>query len=288
MVLVKMSDKINLGAIEVETGKYVSPTEANKTNSYICIDCSGKVILRKGEIRRAHFSHYLQSAPCTYYDHPNESQIHKDAKLLMAQMLKDKGKIQFCWECCYPPCYNTWSGSNAFSEVPNITYKDGDEVIVEYRDKDNRFVADVAVINNNDIRYIIEIKHTHKTTTWRPEPWYEVDATHFIEAINNYKSEQITENYTDDEKRNIIYEIGCIRPLKRYCYGSFCYKEKWVWKIPHFDSKLLNNSCILCNTKDYIDVSDVSTSKFTNGAIRVCIDCLEKDTVHKKIRELYS
>ena len=81
-----MTDKLQLGAIEIETNKYVSPTEALKGKNYKCIECDKKVIIRKGTIRKAHFAHYVQTNICTYYDHPNESQIHKDAKMLMAKL----------------------------------------------------------------------------------------------------------------------------------------------------------------------------------------------------------
>ena len=79
-------EKLQLGAIDIQTKKYTSPSEATKGKEYKCVDCDKHVILRKGEVRRPHFAHYSQKNVCSYYEHPNEAQIHKDAKLLMQKM----------------------------------------------------------------------------------------------------------------------------------------------------------------------------------------------------------
>jgi hypothetical protein len=276
-----MSINIHLGAIDILTNLYVPPMEAKKENNYKCVECENKVIIRKGNIRRAHFAHYAQTNICSYYDHPNESQIHKDAKLLMAKLLSEKKRIQFCYPCSYPPCYNTSSECNAFSEVPSIVYQDGDEVKLEYRDRDNKWVADVAIVNNGVVRYIIEIKHTHKTITHRPEPWFEVDATQFILDVNSPEHDE----YRDQD---FIYLTSCQRTdIIRYCYGSFCYKERWVNKIPGYYDNAKDNSCLFCKSNQYFPTMDGCTGKFQNGQIRVCINCLLEDTYKKRIRLLY-
>lgn len=288
-----MTDKLQMGAIDTETNQYVSPTEALKGKNYKCIECDKKVILRKGTVRKAHFAHYAQTNVCSYYDHPNESQIHKDAKMLMAKLLTDRKNIQFVWRCEYPPCYKTPSNIDEFQEMPTIVYKEGDEVKLEYRDKDNKWVADVAVVNEGEVRYIIEIKNTHATTTARPEPWYEVDATEFIQDINELNAEHPDEPEIDEYKlkEDYIYLISCVRTdIMRYCYGSFCYRESWVEKIPGYDEELIVNDCILCKTKEYQPVCDGSTGKFKkkNGEIRVCRNCLFDDTTNKRLRKLYA
>jgi hypothetical protein len=274
-----MSHTLQLGAIDIETNMYFSPSEALKGRDYKCNECGNRVILRKGEVRKPHFAHHSQTNTCSYYDHPSESQIHKDAKELMKKLITEKNKIQFVWECDYPPCYKTLSNINAFSEVPTIAHKEGDEVVLEYRDPENRWIADVAVVNGGKVRYIIEIKHTHGTSLGRPEPWFEVDATLFIQSINNQMEEKIAENITD-----YIFSIGCERKnIHRYCYGSFCYRESWVNKIPGYTK----GACLLCKTHDFTPVSDGCTGKFQKFAISVCIDCLAKDTYEKKIPAKY-
>jgi len=275
-----------MGAIDIETNSYYSPSEALKGKTYKCTECGNRVIFRKGDIRVPHFAHYSQTNTCSYYEHPSESQIHKDAKLLMAKMLTERKNIQFLWNCDYPSC-KTRSDCYAFSGVPSIIYKEGDEVMLEYRDKENKWIADIAVVNNGEVRYIIEIKNTHSTNLGRPEPWFEVDAATLIREMNelNMGSTEIdSSNYGEE----LLYLISCERKnIKRYCYGSFCYKEHWVKRIPGYNKKMLVNECLLCSTTDFYPICDGSTGRFQNGEIKVCIDCLEKDTYEKRIPVLY-
>ena len=269
-----------MGAFDTVTKMYYTPSEASKSKNYVCAECGNRVILRRGSVRIPHFAHYSQTNTCSYYDHPSESQIHKDAKMLMAKLLSERRNIQFVWWCDYPACgkLKTRSDSYAFINVPSITYKDGDEVIQEYRDKENKWVADIAIINNGEVRYIIEIKHTHGTELGRPEPWFEVDATTLIQEINEQ----------DNADPEDCFIINCERKnIKRYCYGSFCYKEYWVNRIPGYIKKMFVNECLLCGTTDFYPISDGATDKFQNGEIKVCIDCLVKDTYEKRIPSLY-
>jgi hypothetical protein len=284
-----MSEKLQLGAIENETKKYTLPFQAEKGKVYSCADCNQRVILRKGTIRRAHFAHFSPTNTCTYYEHPNESQIHKDAKFLMQKMLNDKRLFYFKRDCI------NCGGDYAFQDNPSIDYKEGDIAVLEYRDPNNKWIADVALINNNEVRYIVEIKNTHSTVTPRPEPWFEVEAETFIKSVNqqlhdieNEKDSQTGERFWGDGK-DYLFDIPCIRKeLQPRCYGSFCYKEKWVRRIPGYDEKQADNSCILCKKTEYNPTNDGCTGRFQNENIRVCFDCLEKDTYEKKLREKYS
>ena len=90
-----------LGALIENTNIYVLATYANKNNVHICPDCGDKLILKKGDIRIPHFSHYKKDNLCSYYTHPNESQIHKDAKLLLKYLLENKTVCikQDCTKC---------------------------------------------------------------------------------------------------------------------------------------------------------------------------------------------
>ena len=280
-----MGDKLQLGALDVETKKYTPPSEAIKRREYKCVDCDKRVILRKGEVRRPHFAHYSQTNVCSYYDHPNEAQVHKDAKLLMQKMLNEKRLIYFKRECL--DCKNDY----AFQDTASFDYKEGDEAVLEYRDPDNKWIADVALINNNQVRCIVEIKNTHKTVTPRPEPWFEVDARDFINTINELTEEILKdpEEYSFQNEKDYVFEIPCLRKeLHPRCYGSFCYREKWVRRIPGYDKNQSDNACILCKIEEYDPITDGCTGKFQKGEIRVCFDCIRKEFYEKKLRELYS
>jgi hypothetical protein len=280
-----MIDKIRLGAIDIETKEYTLPSKASKGRMYECVDCKKRVILRQGNVRVHHFAHYTQTNLCSYYDHPNEAQIHKDAKLLIQKLLQEKNLISFTWNC------DNCSGFWGLEELPSFKYKDGDEALLEYRDPNGKWIADVALVNNNNVRCIIEIKNKHTTTTQRPEPWFEIDATNLHKIINEQIEikkdiEKETEGYTPP----FIFEIPCIRQnTNRKCYGCFCYKEPWVRRIPGFNKENIDNSCLLCKrTEEYIPTFDGCTGRFQDGCIRVCQDCLLKDTYDKKLRQLYS
>src|SRR5947208_2373763 len=134
-----------LGALQVDTNEYILPHKAEKGKSYECVSCNKKVILKKGNIRKHHFAHYSQGNTCSYYDHPNESELHYDAKHKIAELLKDKKKISITWECPKSVRNGTNCGTSEPDMCHDIHYNKYDKVVVEYR-FDN-FVADVAVIN---------------------------------------------------------------------------------------------------------------------------------------------
>lgn len=160
---------------------------------YVCPDCGDKLFLKKGEIRVAHFSHYKKDNPCTYYTHPSESQIHKDAKLLLKYLLENKKVCikQDCIKCKVIKNFNIEEKNN------NVDIK------LEYKFNLNDKIkfADVGYAMDGKLKYIFEIYNTHLTKEGdRPEPWFEIEATGLI---NNYK----------DENNDV--NINCIR--KKVC-----------------------------------------------------------------------
>jgi hypothetical protein len=254
-------------------GIYVLPLYADRDEAYTCIDCESPVIVKKGKLRKHHFAHKNISS-CTYFDHPNEAQIHKHVKYQFAELLKAQTPIHIGWGCdmCNADCY--------FSQEKSIIeYKSGDEVILEYRDENGKWVADIAVINNGLIRYIFEIQNTHKTVTYRPEPWYEI---HVDDFMNEYSR--------INQECGYIYNFSCQRSdIERYCYGSFCWKHTWVRNIPCFKDikQLESNPCILCGRRDYEPQTDGCTGVFTDEYLRTCLTCLLKDIYDKKLITTY-
>jgi hypothetical protein len=168
---------ISLGAINKNTGEYVYPSIASKNDKYICPDCYKDLIFVKGNIKIPHFRHYSDKEPCTFYNHPSESQIHKNAKMLLKKLLEEKrieNVIRSCNTC-----------TNIIQTDINLNYS---KVKCEYKfDYCNKIkIADVACLNDNKLNYIFEIYNTHKTKEEdRPEPWYEIDANDFMNNFNN-------------------------------------------------------------------------------------------------------
>ena len=170
---------IPLGAINKKTREYVSPKYANKKDNYSCPECDKDLILHQGNIRIHHFVHkFTESEPCNYYTSPTESQIHKEAKIILKTLLDKKEKISFIRKCC---CCK----KDEEFEIPETS--ETSSIQLEYRfEYDGPKVADVAYVENGEILCIFEIYYTHKTKCEkRPEPWFEIDAKSLIININN-------------------------------------------------------------------------------------------------------
>ena len=221
-----------IGAYDKSNNNYVFPQNASKKIKYKCPDCEEDLIFKKGEINIPYFSHKSNSN-CTYYDHPNESQIHKDAKNKLAQLLRDKKPLKIKTKCssCNKQCKNK-----------KIKYKENDTVVVEYTSMCKKYIADVAIINNDKVRYILEVTNTHKTidnaAEVRPEPWFDINADEIMAIdFNNDKD-----------------ELNCIRTdCSRFCNSclednNLVEQAKDLFKKV-YDEKEINFcwECILCN-----------------------------------------
>ena len=191
-----MSQLLSLGAINKLTGEYVYPKIANKKDEYICPECNKDLILVQGEIRVHHFRHKVDSInPCHHYSKPTESQIHKDAKMLMKTLLENKTHIQFIRECVSCKI-------SAEINLPETT--EGSIITLEHRFNyyDELRIADVAHTLNGEIKGIYEICNTHKTCSEnRPEPWVEIDANSLLTLVNtNTNNEPLIINCIRCEK----------------------------------------------------------------------------------------
>ena len=171
-----------MGAINKTTCNYEYPKIATKQNKYKCPECDKDIIFRNGKIISPHFAHKKSTNPCHYFDKPTESQIHKDAKLLMKTLLDNKQIIIFQRKCV--DCHFTEPTTDIFS----ISYNSNQTAIIEYKFNYNNSnkSADVALVENNNIKYIFEICYKNKTKEEnRPEPWFEIDAKNLINNINS-------------------------------------------------------------------------------------------------------
>ncbi len=216
-----MTHHFSMGAINKVTNNYEYPKIATKgKNKYKCPCCEKDVIFKKGLIKQPHFSHYKSDTPCYYYDKPNETQIHKDAKLLMKSLLDNKKHIcvhKSCKYCERRNCHNT---EEVCYDIDN-DYSENTEAVIEYKfyyNNSNRS-ADIALIEKDKIKdkikYIFEICYKNKTKEEnRPEPWIEINAEDLINKINSGESV--------DEEGNIT--ITCIRNYK--CEKCIEYEEE--------------------------------------------------------------
>lgn len=275
-----MTDQLQLGVIEKATNTYTLPSKAVKGVEYSCVDCGQRVILRRGPIRKAHFAHFSAETKCHFYEYPNESQIHKDAKFKLAERLKQKFKIQIDNSC--PEC-SLYDGVDHF-----VKYEDGDEVIIEYRDSNGKYIADVAITKDNKVRYIFEIKYTHATTTSvRPEPWFEFTTQNIFEEeeiISSNDPKHLLASLKKD-----TYYLTCKRTsVIRYCYECRIPLEDWSHNIPQLgiengkDKEWIQNlPCVGCKSNRHRPV-------FIKGFRQICWDCLADVETEKKIKQTYA
>jgi hypothetical protein len=201
-----MSNHFSMGAINKVTQEYEYPKIAIRGNKYKCPSCEKDVIFKHGKIKQPHFAHYKSYNPCYYYDKPSESQIHKDAKMLMKKLLDEKHNIFIERKCNYCEKYGICNESDDY-DIFSHEYNDNTKAIIEYKFKynDSNKSADVALVENDKIKYIFEICYKNKTyENNRPEPWFEIKAEDLLNKIN---SGEII-----DEEGNISLE--CIRHHK--------------------------------------------------------------------------
>ena len=314
-----MNHIISLGAINKLTGEYVYPKIANKKDEYVCPECDKDLILCQGEIRVHHFRHKVDSVnPCNNYNNPGETQIHRDAKLLMKSLLERKIPISFVRNCA--SCKK-----NEEFEIPEIS--ETSKILLEHRFEFNGpKTADVAYIDNSEIACIFEIYNTHKTRSEnRPEPWFEINAEPLIQMANSTslsqiqipcirceKCEECVEIIKNellqkeaDKKTAINSLVSWIRDNRGDCnYDKliipFVFKDfDGIYEYGEFDayydSEGYKPDIIAydkCNERYYIDVTP---KKYSSEFKKVCDDCgigvyyvdsnwiLNQKTIPKKI-----
>ena len=234
-----MCDVPQLGALKKGTNEYIYPAAATKMDKYVCPDCRKDLILRRGQIRIHHFAHARDDNPCTYYNKPSESQIHKDAKMLMKSLLDKKKQITVIREC-----KGTCGNKPDEYEIPEIS--DTSKIIVEHRFKYNGLkIADVAYIDNKEIVCIFEIYNKHATEeTNRPEPWFEIDAYELIGKANLNDSH---------------IKINCIRKKCELCELVPCHRCKELCPKHIMYTNTNSKWCKLCDVdcwnKIFLEVS---------------------------------
>jgi hypothetical protein len=237
-----------MGAINKSTNKYEYPKIANKTNKYKCPFCEKNVIFRNGKIKQPHFAHYKSDNPCSYYEKPNETQIHKDAKLLMKTLLDNKCSINIYRNCYY--CHG-YEEPKEFLNIRHKEYSDDADTVIEYKFNYNnsKKSADVALLKNKELKYIFEICYKNKTKEEnRPEPWFEINAETLINETNsgeniNNKGEIEIECIRD-------YMCDCCKDNKEYERKKHIeYIEKL--QIKEKEQKLEKVEILLMSKEDY-------------------------------------
>jgi hypothetical protein len=277
-----MTHVLSLGAINKLNGEYVYPKIANKKDKYICPECNKDLILCQGDIRVHHFRHKVDNVnPCHHYSNPTEKQIHKDAKILLKNLLERKIQISFIRNCC---CCK----KNEEFEIREIN--ETSVIEIEYRFKYNGIkIADVAYIDDGEVLCIFEIYNTHKTFGEnRPEPWFEINAETLIKIANDntltilkipcIRCEKCENCIERENKKKIQIKQQTITIFTEKLEKSTTPSQKKKYKGI---LELLNNDIIINNINDVIDT-------FNDYRIIIIHPTLnQKITYHLKHNHLY-
>lgn len=184
----------------------------------------------KGEKISPYFRH-KNITKCKYYTNPGESQIHKDAKMMMKYILEKNNITMFRY--CDCGCIDDH----------NISAQDCE--ILEYRFEYNGpKVADVACIRDNKIVYIFEVYHTNKTKeNARPEPWFELNSESIYRAAKN--------NFRFQCDRNVFNNKACKCKICKRC-GNKC--PEWVMQTNKVNSTICKSCDIEMYNRYYLSV----------------------------------
>jgi hypothetical protein len=177
-----MSKVFPMGALD-DNGNHVIPIDAIKKHHYKCPKCIGDVIFKHGEIKIAHFAHKPTYA-CSYYNNPSNGDIHNETILQLKYAIGSKNRPINITDTCYT-CNTT--------NITNISNMNG-IIKTEYAFTYNKhnYRADIAIIDKNDIKYMIEVKYTHKTEECRRYgDWCEIDAQDTLLQLNSTNIDNI-------------------------------------------------------------------------------------------------
>lgn len=155
-------------------GRIVRPEQAEPGRGYRCPGCSAEVVLRQGELRRAHFAHRRGEGCST------ESASHRAAKRLVVQVVlewKGQGGPR---PCIARPCPRYGCQGGVVQDVPEDLTHAAEEVRLL-----DGSVADVVLFRGDQPAAAIEIRATHRVTEEKARrlaiPWVELDALELLE-----------------------------------------------------------------------------------------------------------
>ncbi|MGV8120688.1 MAG: competence protein CoiA family protein [Candidatus Xenobiia bacterium LiM19] len=167
------------------TGIEIYPENADKKTKYLCPDCGGELLLRKGAKKRPHFAHKAIPTNCDFLH--NETESHLKAKIKVAKVINESLNIELLRKC-------RLCGHNYPQSLPVKDYHSSLEYILPSGHR-----ADVAILNNNGkLTAVIEIFETHEVDIEKRKAleglyWAEFYAIHILESdkwemkVDNFK-----------------------------------------------------------------------------------------------------
>lgn len=222
---------LRMGALHAQTRELVFPRAADKRTRYHCPECGRDAVLCSGPVRAPYFRHRAQDSPCSHYDRPGESWVHRNAKIALRDVLRTRRTLAIVRRCA--------SCERVLVDV-EVQLEPSMEVHAEHRfvHRGQVAVADVACASpgNPQPCYVFEVCHTHPThAEARPEPWFELRAEDALRALSDpsdtppvlaciraERCESCTRDLAEDAKCPV-----CAEPLPCWildCHDGSCHK----------------------------------------------------------------
>jgi len=221
-------------------GELVSPEDAKKGGDYYCPGCQQRLVLRKGQVNRAHFTHPATSE-CS-----GETILHKTAKLLIAEVVNKfiENEISPVIDRTCKTC-TTVTKQSLPATLTSAQLE---------RKLSSGFIVDVALMIGDEIVSGIEIKVTHEVDEHKQTniglPFLELladdvinDPMFWIPSIDAYqeyecpcceKNKKVYWNYLKQISRetNVCLPTSIFRAATRECFRDNCKTEFLIFDWP--------------------------------------------------------
>lgn len=152
-----------------ESGELVRPEEADAAGSYRCPGCGSDLIVRQGELRRAHFAHRRGDGCST------ESTLHRAAKRRLVQVVEEWLHGDGPRPCISRPCPTFSCDGGVVQDLPTDVTAVAEEVRL-----DDGTVGDLVLYRDDGPCAVIEVVVTHSVGREKASrlglPWFEVEA----------------------------------------------------------------------------------------------------------------
>ena len=137
----------------------------NRAGEYICINCKKKMGVRLGQINVHHFYHLPSNIYTLNTEHPctPETYLHKLAKELFFKAYCNNDAFLLIWEskqiCTHLEKHKgcTKSLDNTLNLIEKYPY-------INIEKKDDEFIPDILLSNNNDEKIYLEFAYTHRSS----------------------------------------------------------------------------------------------------------------------------
>lgn len=206
-------------------------TDAEKKRNYECVECREKIIFKKGAKVRPYFSH-LANTRCKYFDViAGMTEEHREAQRICSHKLANNETVSFEVKCAR--CHHICTTSE-YTAPPNSTVKT--ELFAKHDEK--RQFYDIAVLTSaGKVDLIVEIFHTSLTQSYRPEPWFEINAGEILQGSQTLTCVRLRPDhfceactiYNENEEK--------VERIKNAC---------WYAEIPHEKRVCHRMKCIAC------------------------------------------